>query len=85
MATREKNMWVLLVFLLAGLVVGGLLGKLASEVSWLWWLSYGQSFGLDNPIVLDLNVLKLTFGIVFNINVASIIGMILAIFIYRKI
>ena len=63
----------------------GLLGKLASEVSWLWWLSYGQSFGLDNPIVLDLNVLKLTFGIVFNINVASIIGMILAIFIYRKI
>ncbi|MCI8618174.1 MAG: DUF4321 domain-containing protein [Clostridia bacterium] len=85
MATREKNMWVLLIFLLAGLVVGGLLGKLASEVSWLWWLSYGQSFGLDNPIVLDLNVLKLTFGIVFNINVASIIGMILAIFIYRKI
>lgn len=85
MATREKNIWVLLVFLLAGLVVGGLLGKLASEVSWLWWLSYGQSFGLDNPIVLDLNVLKLTFGIVFNINVASIIGMILAIFIYRKI
>ncbi len=85
MATREKNIWVLLIFLLAGLVVGGLLGKLASEVSWLWWLSYGQSFGLDNPIVLDLNVLKLTFGIVFNINVASIIGMILAIFIYRKI
>lgn len=85
MATREKNIWVLLVFLLAGLVVGGLLGKSASEVSWLWWLSYGQSFGLENPIVLDLNVLKLTFGIVFNINVASIIGMILAIFIYRKI
>ena len=85
MATREKNIWVLLVFLLAGLVVGGLLGKLASEVSWLWWLSYGQSFGLENPIVLDLNVLKLTFGIVFNINVARIIGMILAIFIYRKI
>lgn len=85
MATREKNIWVLLVFLLAGLVVGGLLGKLASEVSWLWWLSYGQSFGLENPIVLDLNVLKLTFGIVFNINVASIIGMILAIFIYRKV
>lgn len=85
MATREKNIWVLLVFLLAGLVIGGLLGKLASEVSWLWWLSYGQSFGLESPIVLDLSVLKLTFGVAFNINVASIIGMILAIFIYRKI
>ena len=85
MATREKNIWVLLVFLLAGLVVGGLLGKLASEVSWLWWLSYEQQFGLESPLVLDLSVVQLTFGLMFKINVASIIGMILSIFIYKKI
>lgn len=85
MATREKNIWILLVFLLAGLVVGGLLGKLAADVPWLWWLSYEQQFGLENPLVLDLNVIKLTFGLMFKINVASIIGMILAIFIYKKI
>ena len=85
MATREKNIWILLVFLLAGLVIGGLLGKLASSVSWLWWLSYEQEFGLENPLVLDLSVLKLTFGLMFKINVASIIGMILSIFIYKKI
>ena len=85
MATREKNIWLLLVFLLAGLVVGGLIGKLASEVSWHWWLSYEQQFGLESPIVLDLSVIKLTFGLMFKINVASIIGMILSIFIYKKI
>ena len=85
MATREKNIWVLLVFLLAGLVIGGLLGKLASGVSWLWWLSYEQQFRLENPIVLDLSVIKLTFGLMFKINIASIIGMILSIFIYKKI
>ena len=85
MATREKNIWILLVFLLAGLVVGGLLGKLASEISWLWWLSYEQQFGLESPIVLDLSVIQLTFGLMFKINVASIIGMILSIFIYKKI
>lgn len=85
MATREKNIWVFLVFLLSGLVVGGLLGKLASGVQWLWWLSYGQSFGLESPLVLDLQVLKLTFGLVVNINFASIIGMLLAVFIYRKV
>ena len=73
MATREKNIWILLVFLLAGLVIGGLLGKLASSVSWLWWLSYEQQFGLETPIVLDLSVLKLTFGLMFKINIASII------------
>ena len=75
----------MLVFLLAGLVIGGLLGKLASGVSWLWWLSYEQQFGLESPIVLDLSVVQLTFGLMFKINVASIIGMILSIFIYKKI
>ncbi len=85
MATREKNIWVLIVFILSGLVIGGLLGKLASSVDWLWWLSYEQQFGLESPIVLDLSILKLTFGLAFKINVASIIGMLLAIFIYRKI
>ncbi len=85
MATREKNIWILLVFLLAGLVIGGLLGKLASSVSWLWWLSYEQQFGLETPFVLDLSVLKITFGLMVKINVASIIGMILAIFVYKKI
>lgn len=85
MATRDKNIWVLLVFILSGLVIGGLLGRLASSVPWLWWLSFEQEFGLKSPIVLDLSILKLTFGLMFKINVASIIGMILAVFIYKKI
>ena len=85
MATREKNIWILLVFLLAGLVIGGLLGKLAASVPWLWWLSYEQQFGLEIPFVLDLSVLKITFGLMVKINIASIIGMVLAIFIYKKI
>ena len=31
MATREKNIWILIVFILSGLVIGGLLGQLASR------------------------------------------------------
>ena len=85
MATKEKNIWILLIFILSGLVVGGLLGELASKVDWLWWLSYSQSFGLENPIPLDLGVLKLSLALTFKISVASIIGMTLAIFIYKKI
>ncbi len=85
MATKDKNIWILIVFILAGLVIGGLLGKLASNVPWLWWLYYEQEFGLSSPINLDLSVLNITFGLMFRINVSSIIGMILAIFIYKKI
>ena len=85
MATRDKSVWILLVFILSGLVIRGLLGKLAGNVSWLWWLSFEQKFGLESPIVLDLNILKLTFGLMFKINIASIIGMIIAVFIYKKV
>ncbi len=85
MATREKNIWILILFVLCGIVVGGLLGDLASKVDFLWWLSYGESFGLSQPIELDLSVIKITFGLMFKINISSIIGMILAIFIYRKV
>jgi len=85
MATRDKNIWILLIFLLSGLVLGGLLGELASKVDFLWWLSYGESFGLTSPIELDLNVITITFGLWFKMNVASIIGMAIAIFVYRKV
>jgi len=85
MATKEKNFWILLVFILCGLVIGGLLGEVASQVSWLNWMSFGQSFGLESPLVLDLGVLTITFALMIKINIASIIGMAIAIFIYRKI
>ena len=86
MATRsEKNFWILLVFILCGLVIGGLLGNIAGNVSWLWWLSFGDTFGLETPFVLDLSILKLTFALTIKINIASIIGIAIAIFIYRKI
>ena len=85
MEKKKKNIWILLIFILSGLVVGGLLGELASRVDWLWWLGYNQSFGLESPIVLDLSVVKITFALMFKISISSIIGMVLAIFIYKKI
>ena len=85
MATKDKNIWVLILFILAGLVVGGLLGELASRVDFLWWLGYGQTFGLQEPLVLDINLLKITFALVLKVNIASIIGMLLAILIYKKV
>ena len=85
MATKDKNIWILIIFILSGLVIGGLIGELATRVDWLWWLSYGQTFGLSDPIVLNLSVVQITFALMFKISVASIIGMLLAIIIYRKV
>ena len=54
-------------------------------IPFLSWLNYGQSFGLENPVVLDLGILVLTFGLSIRITVASIIGVLIAILIYRLI
>jgi len=85
MATRDKSFWMLLIFILCGLVIGGLLGQLAGNISWLWWLSFGESFGLESPFVLDLSILSITFAFKITINVASIIGIAIAVFVYKKI
>ncbi len=84
MSTRDKSIWILIVFILSGIVVGGLLGELAGKSGNLWWLAYGQEFGLTEPLTLDLSVIKLSFSLLIKLNISSIIGMIIAIIIYRK-
>ncbi len=81
----RKNNWILVIILLCGIVLGGYIGTLASKVSFLNWLAYGNTFGLTSPIVLDLGILVLTFGLTIHINIASIIGLIIGIIVYRFI
>ena len=78
-----KNYWTLLLLVLAGIVLGGFIGELTSNVSFLSWLGYGQSFGLSDPLVLNLGILVLTFGLKIKIKIAGIIGILIAILIYR--
>lgn len=85
MAVKDKGRLVSILFVLGGLVIGGLLGDLAANVDWLNWLAFGEEFGLKDPIVLDLNVMALTLGLTIKINIASIIGVIIALFVYRKV
>lgn len=78
---RGKNNWACFLMILAGIVIGGFIGSLFPNT----FLNYGQSFGLSSPVVLDLGILVLTFGLTIRITVASIIGIVLAILIYRFI
>ena len=84
MATKEKNIWILIIFILCGIVIGSLIGELVSRVDALWWFGYGNTFGLTSPLTLDMGVVVLTFALSFIINIASIIGLAIAIFLYRK-
>ena len=67
----RKNFWILLIMLLAGIVLGG--------------FNFGQSFGLDSPLVINFGILVITLGLTIKITMASIIGIAIALIIYRMI
>ena len=66
-----------------GIVLGGLIADSTAGISFLNWLSYGDTFGFDSPVILNLGVIVITFALQIKITVASIIGVILAIIIYK--
>ena len=79
----RKNNWALVLLILIGVVLGGFLGNLVSGVPGLSWLKYGKTFGFSSPMVLDLGIMVLTFALTINITIAGIIGVVIAIIIYR--
>ena len=80
-----RNFWILLIMLLAGIVLGGFMGQMAEGIPWLGWLNFGQSFGLDSPLVVNFGILVITFGLTIKITMASIIGVAIALIMYRFI
>lgn len=81
-----KNKLFLVFYLLAGVVLGGLLANLCTGVPALSWLSYSQTIGISPtaPFVLDLAVVKLSIGFCMSVSVAQIFTIGLALFIYYK-
>ena len=80
-----KNFWIVLVLLLSGIVLGSFIGDMAQNIPGLSWLNFGQTFGLDSPLIVNLGMLVVTFGLTIRITMASIIGVALALVIYRMI
>ena len=78
---RGKNTWTCFLLILAGIVLGGFTGSLFPDS----WLNFGQTFGLSSPLVLDLGILSVTFGLTIKITIAGIIGIITGIIVYRFI
>lgn len=82
---KGKNNWALFLFILAGIVIGGFIGHYLGQLTYMQWINFGDEFGFPAPVVLDLQVIYLELNLKIKITVASIIGIIAAILIYRKI
>ncbi len=75
---RKWN-WTLIILVLIGFVIGNFIGTYFSGT----WLDFGRSFGLTSPVTLDMGFIILTFGLTININIASVLGVIIALVVYR--
>ncbi len=82
---ERKNLWVFILIMAAGLVVGGFIGTIFDNIPYCSWLNYGKTFGFDNPVILNLDIIVLSFSFSLKFTISGIIGMIIAIVVYKKL
>ncbi len=80
---KSVNGWKLIIIMIIGVLLGSILGEAFSTTFPL--LSKGITAGLTSPLILDLKIITLTFGFTLKLNVASVIGMVLAFLLFKKV
>lgn len=77
----KKVNWMLVLLVLVGFVIGGFIGSYFEGS----FLNYGKVFGLTSPVELNLGFIILTFGLTIQITIASVLGVVISLVIYRFI
>jgi hypothetical protein len=85
MARRAgRNPWTVLVVIV---LLGGLLGSVIAEAvvgyPVLGFLAREVRAGIDPPVTLDLRIISLTLGGIVRLNLAMVLGVVIAVWIYR--
>ena len=85
----SRGLGLVLMIVVAGLVVGSLLGEIVASLLPTGIiqdvLTKGPQIGLAPPATLDLRFIALTFGMLLKVNVVGILGVILAAIALRKL
>ncbi len=82
MAKLPKDKWMLIILLVIGSLFGTLIGELLKDT--LPFLYFGEVIGLS-PTNIDLAVITITIGMTLKLNIATIIGFFIALFIYSRL
>ncbi len=84
---RTKRLWILILLIAFGMLIGNVVADMSRGSRYFYWLAYGRSFGVstDSPFVLDLGMLTLKLGLMVHLTISSIVGIIAALMVYRRI
>ncbi len=84
----KRSYGTLIVFVIIGAILGGIIGDLLTGVDALSgvmpYLVYTYPVLDMTPATLNLYVIKLTVGLSFTPNLMSILGMVIAIILFRR-
>lgn len=85
----KKSGWTLLGFIFIGGLLGGLLGEILTVFSpsepIQTIFARSLSPGIDPPLTVNLILIKVTLGFLFKINLLTILGILLGIYLYKNI
>jgi len=85
----KKSPWILLIFVLIGGLLGGILGEILrvmaphGTIQTVFATSY--VLGITEPLTIDLVLVKFTIGFLLKINLLSLIGMFLGVYLYKNV
>lgn len=84
---KLKRALLLIFFLLAGTVLGALLASLCAASPTFSWMAFSRTIGFspDAPLVIDLSVLRFSFGLAVDLSVAQVLMIGLAILLYNVV
>lgn len=88
MHTSMKSVWTLILFVVTGAVLGGILGEIIRDVSFLSnvapYLIQTYTIIDLSPVLINLYVVKISFGFVLQPNLISLLGVLTAIFLFNR-
>ncbi len=86
----RKSPWLLFIFIALGGLLGGILGEVlraiapqGSTIQNIFVAAFTP--GINPPLTLDLILVKLTLGFSIKVNLLTILGIFLGIYLYKQV
>ena len=77
---KSKNYLMIFFLIVAGSIMGNIIGGLFSDIFPALSISESIFFG---PAVLDINFLSITFGFTFSLSLAGLLGVFVVLIIFK--
>lgn len=85
----RKSPWILFIFVMIGGLLGGILGEvlhvMAPQGNIQSIFSTHFAPGINPPLTIDLVLLKLVLGFELKINILSVLGMFVGVYLYKHV